>query len=490
MDDAKKIASALRRLEKLKLNQAFDASFPDSRPNRKQQEFLSDIGKIQYRWLVAGNQSGKSQTVSRELAWVINENHPEWTRPIEWGTEPLLAIVAGQSRQLMEEMWNKKLSPFFDSAEWKVVRQGGALQYVESTRTHNKILFIPHSDSSDQSRRYLQGFVAHYVLLDEMPGSLSILEELQRRVDARKGYFVAAFTPKFRNDEIRRIVDAATPPIGKKYRMSKLDNPIYAERLEEEIAKLNGFTESYRNTVLYGDWSTGDAAVYSFDYDKMTVPSLPEHYSRGWRHVASLDPASKNKFGYALFAEDPSTAIWYMVDDSYLEGLYDPNALFAEVQKKNQGYNITRQVCDPHESWFIALSNSSGITYHVPYDKNNRKTDLIKGLQHALSSGKLRIGRWCRNFIDEIQSCQWAENGDRIVNATSYHELDCAQYFVDCMPKADPVQIVKPWEVELREGNEQRKRAVAAQQKLQVNNSRSSRVGKPIHSWGRRTLNG
>lgn len=487
-NDNRKIAAALKRLEKVQLTTAFDASFPSSRPTKKQQEIFNDLGKIQYRWVIAGNQSGKSQLATRELTWVISGTHPTWSRPVEWGVEPLLAIVSGQSRPNMEELWNKKISPFLEAGEWKVVRQGGSLQYVESQITKNKILFIPHSDSSDHSRRHLQGYVAHYVLLDEMPGSIGILEELQRRVDARKGYFIATFTPKFRNDEIRRVVDASRAPLSKKYQMSKLDNPLYADRLAEEIQKLDGFSESYKRTILYGDWSTGDSAVYQFVYDSMTVPNLPDHYSRGWRHVASLDPASKNKFGYALFAEDPSTAVWYMVDDRYLEGIYDPNALLADVQKKNNGYNIIRQVCDPHEAWFIALSNTAGINYHVPYDKNNRKTDLIKGLQHALSSGKLKIGRWCTNFIDEIQSCQWSETTDRIINATSYHELDCAQYFVDCMPKHDPMQIVLPWEVELRQGNAKRKAANNAVQQLKIQN-RGIRTGKPINTWGRRTFN-
>lgn len=484
-DESRKLAAAIKRMEKMQLQQAFDASFPESRPNPKQEEIFADIGKIQYRWVVAGNQSGKSQLAARELAWIASDNHPNWKRPKHWGTEPLLLIVAGQSRQLIEEIWAKKIGPFLDAAEWKVIRQGGALQAVESQKNKNKILFLVHSDSSDSARRQLQGYVAHYVWLDEMPGSLSILEELQRRVDARQGYFIATFTPKFRNDEIRRIVDASRAPVAKKYRMSKLDNPIYAARIDEELQKLEGFSEGYKKTVLYGDWSTGDSAVYQFDYDHMTVQAMPDYYSHGWRHVASLDPAAKSKFGYSLWAEDPGTAVWYLVNDKYIEGIADPNQLYAEVQKRNSGYNVMRQVCDPHEGWFIGLANTLGTTYSVPYDKNNRKTDLIKNLQHALSSGKIKIGRWCTNFLDEIQSCQWSETTDRIINASSYHELDTAQYFVDCMPKHDPVQIVKPWEVELRQANNSRKKAASASRTASVKHR-----ARAINNWGRRALRG
>lgn len=487
LDEAKKIASAMKRLEKMSLSKAFDPFRPDSRPNFKQQEILNDIGKIQYRWVVAGNQSGKSQLAAREIAWIVTDTHPTWKKPEAWGDEPMLILVAGQNRQNMEiEIWEKKIRPFLDQADWRIVRQGGALQHVENRRNNAKIVFLSHADASDKTRTHLQGYVAHYVWLDEMPGSMAILEELQRRVDAREGYFIATFTPKFRNDEIRRIVDAARPPVGKKYRMSKLDNPIYASRLDAELQKLDGFSESYKKTILFGDWSTGDSAVYAFEYEKMVVQSLPDTYSRGWRHVASLDPAARSKFGYTLWAEEPSTGIWFLVNDRYIEGIADPNGLFAEVQARNNGYYIYRQVCDPHEGWYIGLANTHGVNYHVPYNKNDRKTDLIKGLQQALTSGKIKIGQWCTNFIDEIQSCQWSETSDRIVNASSYHELDCAQYFVDCIPRPDPGQIVQPWYVELRKGNEERKKANSAQERMRVGNYPGARS---LRQWGDRRFN-
>lgn len=485
LDEIKKVAAALKRFEKLQLNLAFDPFHADSRPNAKQQEILGDLGKVQYRWVVAGNQSGKSQLAAREIAWIATDTHPTWTRPEYWGEEPLLILIAGQNRQNMEiEIWAKKIKPFLDPSDWREVRQGGALQHAENKRNNTKIVFLSHADGSDKTRSQLQGYVAHYVWLDEMPGSLPVLEELQRRVDARQGYFIATFTPKFRNDEIRRIVDAARTPVAKKYRMSKLDNPIYYNRIDSELQKLDGFSESYKKTILYGDWSTGDSAVYQFDYESMTVANLPEGYSAGWRHVASLDPAAKSKFGYTLWAEDPATAIWYLINDKYIEGIADPNELFAEVQRRNSGYNIMRQVCDPHEGWFIGLANNKGVTYVVPYDKNNRKTDLIKGLQHALSSGKIKIPRWNVTFIDEIQSCQWSETTDRIVNASSYHDLDCSQYFVDCIPKHDPALIVQPWYVELRKGNEDRKKVSAQKAAMHIQNG--SRTPRQVSTWSGR----
>jgi hypothetical protein len=326
----------------------------------------------------------------------------------------------------------------------------------------------------------MQSYVAHYVWLDEMPSSHKILEELQRRVDSRKGRFLATFTPKFKNDIIRRVVDAVKAPVSKKYNMSKLENPIYKLRLDEEIQKLAGYSESERNTILYGAWSTGEDNVYYFDYPAMVAEEVAG-YSRGWRHVESVDPAMKSKFGYTLWAEDPGSGIWYLVDDRYITGMLSPDDLVNDVKKRSAGYNIVLRVCDPHEGWYIGQAQKFGLTYVTPYDKNNRKHELIKGLQLKLSEGRIKIAPWCTTFIDEIQSCQWAESGERIVNASVYHNLDCAQYFCDLMPKADPTKIFVPWEAELRQANNARKIAEAKQNQI----SHGGRI-KPIKAWGHR----
>lgn len=270
--------------------------------------------------------------------------------------------------------------------------------------------------------------------------------------------------------------------------MSKLDNPIYADRLEEELTKLAGYSDSEIRTILYGDWSTGDQAVYNFDYDFMTVESLPVHYSAGWRHVESVDPALRSKCGYTLWAEDPNTGTWYLVNDKYILGskTLDPEQLYFEIRDRSSKYNLVRRISDSM-AWFTSVASKHGTSYMIPFDKNSRKEELIKGLQSSLSQGKVKIGRWCTSFIDEVQSCQWAENSDRIINSSSYHTLDCAQYFCDNVPKFDPMMANKAWHIELREANKTRK-------EIEKRNNGPSKGlvrnagGRGIRGWGRRRL--
>jgi len=478
--DTRELLAGLRRLEKKELSEAFDPFVLSSRPTQKQREILEDINSVQYRYVVAGNQSGKSQLAAREISWMLTGTHPTWQRPETWGREPLLVLIAAQDLTMAAtELWGKKLKPFLDAQEWKEEKSGGTLKRARNTKTGDTIVFLSHSDGSEKNRKHMQGYTAHYVWLDEMPSNASIFEELQRRVDRSRGPWIATFTPKFKNDKIRRVVDASDGKVTKKYQMGKLDNPIYKDRLDEEMAKLAGYSEAEKRTILYGEWSTGESAVYHFDYPLMVVDELPPYYSRGWRHVESVDPAMKSKCGYTLWAEDPSTGIWYLMEDNYIEGMLHVEDLFNKIQEKSKGYNIVRRISDSM-AWFTMEATKHQTPYLIPFDKNSRKEELIKGLQTKLSTGKIKIASWCTTFIDEIQSCQWADTSDRIVNASSYHTMDCAQYFCDMIPKSDPEQKVIPWHVELRQKNEIRKKTEAAAKQARVR-----RGARGINSWKR-----
>lgn len=485
--EQKQIAAALKALQRKQLISSFDAFRPESRPNNQQDLILRDIGHIKYRFVVAGNQSGKSQLAAREIAWILTDTHPYWERPSEWSSEPLLILIAGQDLTMMAtELWAKKLAPFLDMSEWKLERQGNTLKKCVNRNTGDQIVFLSHSDGSEKNRKHMQGYTAHYVWLDEMPTNTSILEELQLRIQSKGGYFLATFTPKFRNDKIRRIVDGSKEPYAKKYRMSKFDNPIFAHSFDEEMARLQGFSDKEKRTILYGDWSTGDNAVYHFDYEMMTVDKLPENYHGGWRHVEVVDPALRSKCGYTLWAECPNSGIWYLINDKYIEGdiTLHPEQLFNEITKRSSGYNICRRISDSM-AWFTSVAAKNGVHYIIPHSKNNRKEELIKGLQNGLSTGKIKIGRWCGAFIDEIQACQFKEDSDVIINSSIYHTLDCSQYFCDNIPAYDPSKAMLPYDVLLQEAHKKRLNDESQRVKMgQV--QKGGRVAKPLSHWSKR----
>lgn len=474
----KLLAAAISRLAKLEKGNSFDAANPRSKPTKNQLEFFKGITEYQTRVIRAGNRSGKTQSAGREVAWILNNNHPYFNREDKWDDRALTIMIVGQSKKMVDaEIWSTKIAPFLNLADWKISRSSAGIEMAENKNTGDRIVFLSHADSSEKNRKNLQGYTAQYVWVDEMPSSAALFQEIQAR-SATDGMFVATFSPKFKSDSVRRVVDAIEPPYGYTYRFSMLDNPILDKK--KEMAKLEGYPVGYKNAVLYGDWYVGDSQVYEWIPDMMVMD--PEGYTRAWPHVESVDPALKSKFGYTMWAQQPSTGVWYLVRDEYIEKIYSPDDMVKEVIKRGQGYNIVRRVCDPHEAWYIGQASKAGVRYTSPYDKNNRKSELIKGLQFALSRGKIKIASWALTFQEEVSSCQWSETAaDKMINSSSYHTLDCSQYFVDCMPKDNMEAVGLTWEEQLRQGNRERKK-----KELKAAKNKGNPRIKTIGGWGTR----
>lgn len=467
----RQVAAAARKLQALQLRDCFDPVNPESRPNTRQWEVLTDIARVKHRYVRAGNQSGKSQTAAREAAWVFLENHPNWTRPTEWGSEPLTMIIVGKTRRMVEdEIWNKKIKQFLPVDTYKEIRVSSSIEKIVNTSNGNSIILLSH-DNPVLAWERLQGYVAHWVWVDEMPKSIKVIEEAHRRIQARNGYFIGTFTPKIINSEIRRLVDTAHEPYAKVYRFHMFDNPIYRDpaRREEILASLESYSETYRRTILEGEWAAGEEQVYYFDYD--TMVEAPPGYSQSWRHVESVDPALKSALGYTLWAEKPETGIWYCIRADYITGILVPEQLVNEVTTRSSRYNVVRRVCDPHEAWYLGQANHMAVkpVYMCPYDKNSRKAELIKGLQAALGS-QVRIHPNCTDLIRELEECRWSDSGEgKIANASSYHLLDSSQYFIDLKPKWENVDSGKGWEHQLYQAHLRR---VAAEEKREKMHSK------------------
>jgi hypothetical protein len=213
------------------------------------------------------------------------------------------------------------------------------------------------------------------------------------------------------------------------------DNPIYTDEDKASILQsLEGYPEAYRRCVLEGDWMDDDFAVY-------TVPDhairAPEGYHPGWRHVEGADPALQSKHGQILLAEDPKTNHWYVVKADYFQGILVPEDLVRAVTEKVKNYHVVRRVCDAASTWYIGQASKMGFTYETPYDKNNRKEEMMKQLQSALGH-RLFIHPSCQDLVAELASMQWSEtSANRIVNSHSYHLHDALMYAWDCVPRPE-----------------------------------------------------
>lgn len=451
------LLAAMEKLEKLRRQEAFDPSNPDSLPTDAQRAVISDFGSTRIQLIRAGTQSGKSQTCSRLVTWVLTDTHPNWKKPVEWGSEPLLAIVAGRTGKQIEESLLPKIRSYLKPNTYKEVRIGNIIQRLELDNG-NRIVF-QSLENPNMARERIQSYVAHIAWIDELPPTVDVMDELLRRIQARNGYFLASFTPLVRNVQVQKFVDNLQEPLAKTYRFRMLDNPLYSDpiRQAEILSSLAHLPEHVRNSRLYGEWMSDDNAVFYFDYS--TMVEMPQEYSPLWRHVESVDPAIKSALGYTLWAEDPSTGVWYCIKAEYVKGIYVPTELVATVAKMSAGYNIVRRISDPHESWYIHTAASMGIKYVGVYDKNSRKSELIKNLQEGLGR-ELRIAPTCDLLVDELTSARWSDTRDgKIASGSDYHLLDSAQYFQDVKPKRETApQVGLTWQGALYQSHLDRKK--------------------------------
>ena len=163
--------------------------------------------------------SGKTSTVSRVFAWLLNETHPYWTRPKAWANEPLLMIICGRTGKQIEESLLRRILAFFPAGEIREVRTGNQIQKIVHRDTGNTIIFQSY-ENINQARERVQSYTAHVVWVDEMPSSFSLFDELLRRVQAKSGFFFATFTPLVINADIRKFCDNLSDKLGTVYRLS------------------------------------------------------------------------------------------------------------------------------------------------------------------------------------------------------------------------------------------------------------------------------
>ena len=448
------LALAAERYKKLALEEAFDPNNLASRPTEAQQQVFEDFGTVSQQWVVASNQSGKSQSCSRLTAWILAENHPYWKRPEHWNKEQLLMVVCGRTGKQLEESIVPRICAYLPKEDYKVVKIGNITQRIEH-KNGNRIV-LQSLENPQVARERVQSYVAHFVWVDEMPSTVSIINELLMRLQSKQGFFVASFTPLVYNQDIRKMVDEVSPHIGKKYKFKMFDNPLYADpaRQQQVLASYAHLSEVELNCRLYGDWMEAESAVWHINRD--TMVEAPPNYHASWRHVEASDPAVSSKFGLTVWAEDPITSVWYCIRDDYIEGIAAPDDIVQEVIRRTENVNIISRICDPHESWYLGQANKAKLIYICP-KKDGRKNDMIKQLQHSLSSGKLRIAPWCSRIIEELESAQWkaSDSGTlKIQGANRYHLADTACYFNDLVPAPSKDYVPQNWQQEVRKHTE------------------------------------
>lgn len=432
-EDLKKreLLAVLKRQRQAKMSLAIDPYDLESRASPQQQQIFEEQGAVPHQFCAGGNQSGKTSAGGRMVAWFFERNHPYLDIEELWPGDPMLIIVCAKIGNQLADIWDKKIEPFLTPGTYRVYRQGTMLAYCTHMETKSKIVFMTHHNPNEAQQK-AQMYSAHFVWIDELTPSVNLVEELQRRVQAKRGRFLMTYTPKIRAPAVKKFIETPTTS-SKIYKLHMFSNPIYKGREDEINSQLAGLSDDRRAAVLAGDWAYGDHQVFYFDPEEHMANV---EYNNTWAYIVAVDPASAGLAGYTLWTAKHSNALmWYLIDAAYIRGTA-PSDLVDEIEGRIAHLPIVKRIADPHEVWFIKEAyKRHQVTYVGPWSKNNRKKELVAQLNEALGT-RIMVHPNCREAVEELSSAQYSETDpDKIQNSKILHIADSMQYFVDCMPQ-------------------------------------------------------
>lgn len=434
------LVQAIQQLNHLEWLQTFDQTKPGSRATSPQQQLLDAILNCSTLYIEcrSGNRSGKTATMAKALAVMLREEpDDQWKRPAHWVGPLLLLVLGRQSKQVDESIW-PKIRMHLRAGTYREVRVGNSLQKVVMSNGNVLLTFSHHNVA--QAQQAVQSFDANLCVIDELPSHPSLIEEAEKRVLLRKGSLVLTYTPKQPGPKVKAYLEALPAHLISRIRLSSLDNPAMDQETRDKMyASAASQGQSALNTILYGEWTVGDRAVYGA-YDPTTcMVQLPEHYSpQIWRHVACVDPAVASASGVIVLGEDPNTHIWYVVHASYVTDIADPAEIVRAVEGRMSSFRIVRRIYDTAATWFAGAARAQRFIYLPIENKAHNKHNFIAAVNAALGQ-KVFLTEGALPLEEELLGAQWSETGtgDKIAAAHDYHCADALLYCLQLLPSPE-----------------------------------------------------
>ena len=183
----------------------------------------------------------------------------------------------------------------------------------------------------------------------------------------------------------------------------------------------------YRRFVL-GEWTAAQGLVYDFFDPERDAVEVPEEGFSRWR--VSVDYGTTNPASFGLWGE--KEGVWYRVReyyyDSHRAGRQKTDAEYAEdLEALAGGRRIERVIVDPSAASFIQALRRRGFQV---VRADNAVADGIRVAAELLRSGRVRIGRACRDCLREMALYCWDERSGRDAPRKEHdHAMDEMRYF-------------------------------------------------------------
>ena len=204
------------------------------------------------------------------------------------------------------------------------------------------------------------------------------------------------------------------------------DNPALSPRIRERYER--AYEGVFYQRFVLGEWTAAQGRVYDFFDPERDAEDPPEGPFRRWR--ISVDYGTANPASFGLWGE--RNGVWHRVEEFYYDsrrtGRQRTDAEYAgDLADLAGGREIQRVIVDPSAASFMEALRRRGFQV---VRADNAVSDGIRVTADLLRSGRMRIGRGCRDCLREMELYCWDErSGGDAPRKEHDHAMDEMRYF-------------------------------------------------------------
>lgn len=431
------------------INQMFPDTGPFARHLYKKQMELYELGAThQFRALLGGNGTGKTQSAAIELVYHLTGDYPHWWRGWRFN-RPIRAICAGDTIPTVRDIIQVKLLGEEDqhgtglipakAIQKIVLRQNGngAIDWMRIRHKSGGASRV-YFKSYDQGRKTFQGTNMDFIWLDE-ECPMDIYVECVHRfrgasVDGRllltftplNGVtdVVKLFVPQFASEDAP--VDSHTA--SRTFVLCSWDDIPHLSD-EEKERKLSNTLPYEREARIRGIPTVGRGRVFTVEEDAFVVSPFPIPPS--WPRIYGAD------FGFGNESAGAGTgAIWGAWDQTT-----DTCYLYEEYFRAEAPPSVHAAAIKARGDWIPGVGDYAGkdlegnktldIYRDLGLDIINADKSVYGGLQimtQMFNEGRLRVFSTCQKWLQEYRLYSFDEKNQVIKKRD--HLLDASRYLV------------------------------------------------------------
>lgn len=411
----------------------FDYYFPDSTRAgyAKHLEFMDSTRLFRECCFVAGNRTGKSETVCFCITVWMTGEYPQWWTGRRFNG-PVNVLVAGETGRLVRDSLQFKLiGPPGGKGTGLIPRdriasassKSGVPDALDTVQVRHKSggMSVLQFQSFDQGREAFQATSRDVVVLDEEP-PLPVYEECIVRTMTTKGLILVAFTPlKGMSDTVQAIRNKARDGHASMVTATWDDSPHLSEQDKDEL--MAALPPHQRDARSKGIPQLGSGAVYPVaETDIVVEPfAIPKH----WRKAYGMD-VGWNNTAACWISHDTEADIVYVTSD-YKRGQCEPSSHAQAIRARGElpglidpasqgrGQDDGRKLIDQYRGLGLNLTIADNAVEAGLFDIYLRMT-----------SGRFKVFKTCQAWLEEFRMYRRDDKG-RIVKEND-HVMDACRY--------------------------------------------------------------